>query len=121
MIYFWHIDAFLILNIAPFSFRRVFDTFQYCSLNKRLLYVLWEGILELLFPNNKFNDIFLKIHAKPKTWRQCGRILPVIRGTVDNRTSGHGANSSRQQLLRCSRHILKKKSGEQAVSIFQLQ
>lgn len=46
---------------------RVFDTFQYCSLNKRLLYVLWEGILELLFPNNKFNDIFLKIHAKPKT------------------------------------------------------
>ncbi|XP_073236247.1 sorting nexin-13-like isoform X3 [Porites lutea] len=46
---------------------RVFDTFQYSSLNKRLLYVLWEGILELLFPDNKFNDIFLKIHAKPKT------------------------------------------------------
>ncbi|XP_068670390.1 sorting nexin-13-like isoform X2 [Montipora foliosa] len=46
---------------------RVFDTFQYCSLNKRLLYVLWEGILELLFPDNKFNDIFLKIHAKPNT------------------------------------------------------
>lgn len=46
---------------------RVFDTFQYCSLNKRLLYVVWEGILELLFPDNKFNDIFLKIHAKSKT------------------------------------------------------
>lgn len=45
---------------------RVFDTFQYCSLNKRLLYVLWEGILELLFPDNKFNDIFLKIHAKTR-------------------------------------------------------
>lgn len=45
---------------------RVFDTFQYCSLNKRLLYVLWEGILELMFPNNKFNDIFHKIHAKSK-------------------------------------------------------
>lgn len=44
----------------------VFDTFQYCSLNKRLLYVLWEGILELLFPDNKFNSIFHKIHAKPK-------------------------------------------------------
>ncbi|KAJ7371331.1 sorting nexin 13 [Desmophyllum pertusum] len=44
----------------------VFDTFQYCSLNKRILYVLWEGILELLFPDNKFNNIFHKIHAKPK-------------------------------------------------------
>lgn len=55
--------------MVPFLYS-VFDTFQYCSLNKRLLYVLCEGILELLFPDNKFNSIFHKIHAKPKVWWQ---------------------------------------------------
>lgn len=43
---------------------RVFDTFQYASFNKRILYVLLEGILEQLFPDNKFSEIFRKIHAR---------------------------------------------------------
>ncbi|EDO37622.1 predicted protein, partial [Nematostella vectensis] len=43
---------------------RVFDTFQYTSLNKRLMYLLCEGMLEQLFPDNKFSEIFRKIHAK---------------------------------------------------------
>ncbi|CAH3124187.1 unnamed protein product [Pocillopora meandrina] len=60
------LKRFLGLEVTMEGVCCVFDTFQYCSLNKRLLYVLCEGILELLFPDNKFNSIFHKIHAKPK-------------------------------------------------------
>lgn len=64
------LKRFLGLEVTMEGVCCVFDTFQYCSLNKRLLYVLCEGILELLFPDNKFNSIFHKIHAKPKVWWQ---------------------------------------------------
>ncbi|XP_023933666.1 sorting nexin-13 [Lingula anatina] len=43
---------------------RVFEMFQYKALNRRLLYVIMEGMMETLFPDNKFRDIFLKIHSK---------------------------------------------------------
>eukprot|EP00106_Octopus_bimaculoides_P019170 XP_014786612.1 PREDICTED: sorting nexin-13-like isoform X2 [Octopus bimaculoides] len=43
---------------------RVFNMFQHKSLNKRLVYVFLEGMLETLFPQNKFNEIFLKLHSK---------------------------------------------------------
>ncbi|XP_013411789.1 sorting nexin-13 [Lingula anatina] len=43
---------------------RVFEMFQYKALNRRLLYVIMEGMMETLFPDNKFRDIFLKLHSK---------------------------------------------------------
>ncbi|CAI9715404.1 sorting nexin-13-like isoform X2 [Octopus vulgaris] len=43
---------------------RVFNMFQHKSLNKRLVYVFLEGMLETLFPQNKFNEIFHKLHSK---------------------------------------------------------
>ncbi|XP_063234403.1 sorting nexin-13-like isoform X2 [Bacillus rossius redtenbacheri] len=42
----------------------VFDLFQRPVLNKRLLYVLLEGILELLFPQHGLPRIFRKLHAR---------------------------------------------------------
>ena len=45
-------------------FFRVFNTFQHPELNKRLLYVISEGFLELLFPDNNFPEIFRKLHAR---------------------------------------------------------
>jgi len=41
---------------------RVFDMFQHVNLNRRLFYVLFEATLENIFPENKFNEIFKKMH-----------------------------------------------------------
>lgn len=43
---------------------RVFNMFQHKNLNKRLVYVFLEGMLDTLFPQNKFQDIFRKLHSK---------------------------------------------------------
>ena len=43
---------------------RIFEMFQYQSLNRRLVYVCLEGIIETLFPQNKFREVFLKLHSK---------------------------------------------------------
>jgi len=43
---------------------RVFDMFQHVNLNKRLFYVMFEAFLETTFPDNKFKDIFHKIHSR---------------------------------------------------------
>ena len=43
---------------------RVFNMFQHERLNKRLVYVIFEGMLETLFPDNKFDDVFRKIHSR---------------------------------------------------------
>ncbi|XP_014677550.1 PREDICTED: sorting nexin-13-like, partial [Priapulus caudatus] len=43
---------------------RVFDIFQVRELNRRLVYTLLEGLLETLFPDNKFQEIFRKIHGE---------------------------------------------------------
>ncbi|XP_043686176.1 sorting nexin-13-like isoform X1 [Vespula pensylvanica] len=42
---------------------RVFELFQQPVLNRRLLYVLLEGILETLFPKNNIGDIFKKVYS----------------------------------------------------------
>ncbi|KAJ9575635.1 hypothetical protein L9F63_007496, partial [Diploptera punctata] len=42
----------------------VFELFQHPVLNRRLLYVLLEGILETLFPNHNLNQIFRKLHSR---------------------------------------------------------
>ncbi|XP_074658883.1 sorting nexin-13-like [Tubulanus polymorphus] len=49
---------------------RVFNMFQHECLNRRLVYVFLEGFLETLFPDNKFRDVFRKIHS------QSGRVKP---------------------------------------------
>ncbi|XP_043510424.1 sorting nexin-13-like isoform X2 [Frieseomelitta varia] len=42
---------------------RVFELFQRPVLNRRLLYVLLEGIVETLFPQNNLVDIFRKLYS----------------------------------------------------------
>ncbi|XP_064455979.1 sorting nexin-13-like isoform X2 [Ornithodoros turicata] len=41
----------------------VFEMFQHAALNRRLAYVLLEGFLATLFPKNKFNELFRKMHG----------------------------------------------------------
>ncbi|XP_071484114.1 sorting nexin-13-like [Diadema antillarum] len=43
---------------------RIFDMLQNQMLNKRLFYVLLENLLQTLFPENKFNEIFQKLHSQ---------------------------------------------------------
>ncbi|KAK6618548.1 hypothetical protein RUM43_012939 [Polyplax serrata] len=43
---------------------RVFHLFQHPVLNRRVLYVLIEGILEIFFPQHNLTDIFHKMHSK---------------------------------------------------------
>ncbi|KAL3831550.1 hypothetical protein ACJMK2_023289 [Sinanodonta woodiana] len=43
---------------------RIFDMFQHKSINKRLVYVILEGVIETLFPQNKFPELFRKLHSK---------------------------------------------------------
>lgn len=48
---------------------RVFEMFQQETLNRRLFYVTMEGVLQTLFPENKFHEIFDKIHSKSTRMR----------------------------------------------------
>jgi sorting nexin-13 len=43
---------------------RVFNMFQHPILNKRLVYVILEGILETMFPGHKFPEVFRTIHSR---------------------------------------------------------
>ena len=49
---------------------RVFNMFQYQHLNKRLAYVILEGVLETMFPDNKFDEVFRKIHTRSSRARK---------------------------------------------------
>ncbi|XP_033608688.1 sorting nexin-13 isoform X2 [Cryptotermes secundus] len=42
----------------------VFELFQHPMLNRRLLYVLLEGVLETLFPQHNLAQIFRKLHSR---------------------------------------------------------
>ncbi|XP_069691932.1 sorting nexin-13-like [Periplaneta americana] len=42
----------------------VFELFQHPVLNRRLLYVLLEGILETMFPQHNLSQIFRKLHSR---------------------------------------------------------
>lgn len=42
----------------------VFELFQRPVLNRRLLYVLLEGVLETLFPQHNLSQIFRKLHSR---------------------------------------------------------
>ena len=41
----------------------IFNMFQHDNLNKRLFYVILEGALETMFPDNKFDEVFRKMHT----------------------------------------------------------
>ncbi|XP_062425183.1 sorting nexin-13 isoform X5 [Rhea pennata] len=45
---------------------RVFEMFQHSQLNKRMVYVFLERFLETLFPQNKFHELFNKLHSRSK-------------------------------------------------------
>uniref|UniRef100_A0A8C3TMB6 Sorting nexin-13 n=1 Tax=Catharus ustulatus TaxID=91951 RepID=A0A8C3TMB6_CATUS len=45
---------------------RVFEMFQHSQLNKRMVYVFLERFLETLFPQNKFPELFNKLHSRSK-------------------------------------------------------
>ncbi|XP_077978569.1 sorting nexin-13-like [Glandiceps talaboti] len=48
---------------------RVFEMLQHQTLNKRLMYVCFEGMLETLFPENTFPEIFTKLHSRSERLR----------------------------------------------------
>ncbi|CAH1788286.1 unnamed protein product [Owenia fusiformis] len=65
---------------------RIFHLFQQRTLNKRLVYVLLEGMLETLFTENKFQEIFLKVHSKsPRVKPHLERRSNTSKGTQNRR------------------------------------
>ncbi|XP_070564761.1 sorting nexin-13-like [Ptychodera flava] len=48
---------------------RVFEMLQNQQLNKRLMYVCFEGMLETLFPDNTFPEVFRKLHSRSERLR----------------------------------------------------
>jgi len=55
----------------------VFNMFQYPRLNRRLAYVIVEGVLETIFTDRCFPETFHKIHAQS----------PRLRRDQQNRTT----------------------------------
>ena len=51
---------------------RVFNMFQHQRLNKRLVYVILEGMLETLFTDNKFPEVFRKLHSRSQRVKKDG-------------------------------------------------
>ena len=49
---------------------RVFNMFQHRALNKRLVYVIFEGMLTTLFPDHSFPEVFQKIHSGSPTAKE---------------------------------------------------
>lgn len=44
----------------------VFSMFQHQALNRRLLFVIAEGVFRTLFPNNNFEKVFREMHSRSK-------------------------------------------------------
>ncbi|XP_052248874.1 sorting nexin-13-like [Dreissena polymorpha] len=66
---------------------RVFDMFQYRSLNRRLVYVILEGVIETLFPENRFKELFRKMHSQSARLKARKNGDPVKTATVGKKTS----------------------------------
>ena len=45
---------------------RIFEMFQHKNLNKRFVYVVLEGVIANLFPDNKFQALFRNLHSCSK-------------------------------------------------------
>ncbi|KAK6165250.1 hypothetical protein SNE40_022210 [Patella caerulea] len=53
-------------DVVRMGVGRIFDMFQHKNLNKRILYVCLEGVLETMFSSNKFAELFRKLHSQSK-------------------------------------------------------
>lgn len=62
----------------------VYDTVQWTNLNKRLVYVLLEGIIESLFANQRQIPPLLRLVSY--IWSQGQILKPEYRSIVDNKT-----------------------------------
>eukprot|EP00088_Acartia_fossae_P061602 TRINITY_DN74053_c0_g1_i1.p1 TRINITY_DN74053_c0_g1~~TRINITY_DN74053_c0_g1_i1.p1 ORF type:complete len:172 (-),score=15.71 TRINITY_DN74053_c0_g1_i1:50-523(-) len=47
----------------------IFNMLQYSTLNRRLVIVLLEGLLLILFPNHNFKEMFIKLHSRSERTR----------------------------------------------------
>lgn len=56
----------------------VFDMFQRPILNRRLVYVLLEGVLANLFPEKNMVEIFQKLHSKSKRYQDKCKLSTLI-------------------------------------------
>ncbi|KAK2144441.1 hypothetical protein LSH36_757g01003 [Paralvinella palmiformis] len=62
---------------------RIFNMFQHRTLNKRLVYVILEGILETLFPDHKFPEVFRTIHSRsPRVKKEAERNANISTGVT---------------------------------------
>ncbi|KAF5288724.1 hypothetical protein FQA39_LY15296 [Lamprigera yunnana] len=67
----------------------IFELFQRPTLNRRLLYVLLEGILTTLFPEKKMSDIFQRLYFKCRTkFKECDTCTSICQ-TCNSRPSSH--------------------------------
>lgn len=57
----------------------VFELFQRPILNRRLLYVMLEGVLCTLFPEKPMVEIFEKLHSKSKRIRDIQKNTQKVR------------------------------------------
>nr|XP_006822119.1 PREDICTED: sorting nexin-13-like [Saccoglossus kowalevskii] len=79
---------------------RVFEMLQHQTLNKRLMYVCLEGMLETLFPDNKFPEVFTKLHSRSVKLRNKPSRRGVLqRSDTQTRGSLDRSNSHRKKVL----------------------
>lgn len=58
----------------------VFNMFQHPKLNRRLVYVVLEGLLTTIFPDNKFEETFRKLHSQSPRIRKQNKQVPATGG-----------------------------------------
>uniref|UniRef100_A0A8B9FGL5 Sorting nexin-13 n=1 Tax=Amazona collaria TaxID=241587 RepID=A0A8B9FGL5_9PSIT len=64
---------------------RVFEMFQHSQLNKRMVYVFLERFLETLFPQNKFPELFSKLHSRSKQMQRYKQRLSTQAPSIQKR------------------------------------
>lgn len=65
---------------------RMFDMFQHQKLNKRFVYVFLEGVIITLFPQNKFPELFTRLHSRSD--RVVNHIAKMKEKNADSSESG---------------------------------
>lgn len=65
---------------------RMFDMFQHQKLNKRFVYVFLEGVIITLFPQNKFPELFTRLHSQSD--RVVNHIAKMKENNVDSSEPG---------------------------------
>lgn len=81
--------SFLGSDTVRIGVTRVFDMFQYRSLNRRLVYVILEGVIETLFPQNEFKELFRKLHSQSERFKN----VPVKTHSENNSVTSRGSKT----------------------------